>query len=332
MNRQKKLSLAPRNCHSNTRMQLVVSLNPAVDVEWRVESVRWEEKNQIETERRWPGGKGINVARWLAHLGGDPRLVIPLGGTNGEEMAAGLRQLNIPFSPIPLRDSSRANVVVTTTAGKQLRFNPLGPKLSASEWRSVLSTTEHELRRAKMLILSGALPRGVPTNAYAQLLKLAKEAGVKSILDCDGPALNTGIKARPFLVKPNEFELAQWLGNVLSSESSVLRAARALSQASSGWVLLSRGPKGALLVGEEKIIMCRAPAVQVRNTIGAGDALLAAAALEIEKDSAPDEWLRSGVAAGTAATECSAGALPRTSRITKLAKIIQDQLLSAANR
>lgn len=299
-------------------MQLVVSLNPAVDVEWRVETVRWEEKNQVLTERRWPGGKGINVARWLAHLGGDPRLVIPLGGTNGEEMAAGLRQLDIPFSPIPLRESSRANVVVTTGAGKQLRFNPLGPKLSSSEWGNVLSTTQRELRRAKMLIVSGALPRGVPTNAYAQLLKLANEAGVKSILDCDGPALNAGIKARPFLVKPNEFELAQWFGKPLRSEASVVRAAQTLSIATGGWVLVSRGPKGALLTGQGATLVCRALAVRVRNTIGAGDALVAAAARQIERESPPEEWLVHGVAAGTAATQFPAGHLPSAHQIRQL--------------
>jgi 1-phosphofructokinase family hexose kinase len=313
-------------------MQLIVSLNPAVDVEWRVESVRWEEKNQVLTERRWPGGKGINVARWLAHLGGDPRLVIPLGGVNGAEMATGLRQLDIAFSPIPLRESSRANVVVTTAAGRQLRFNPLGPRLSSFEWGKVLATTQRELRRARMLIISGALPRRVPTNAYAQLLKLANEAGVKSILDCDGPALNAGIKARPFLVKPNEFELAQWYGKPLRSEVSVVHAAHALSRTTSGWVLVSRGAKGALLVGKSQVLVCRAPAARVQNTIGAGDALVAAAALQIEKESPPEEWLIRGIAAGTAATECSAGALPTTSRIATLARVVRAQLLSAAKR
>src|SRR6185503_13716336 len=110
-------------------MQLVVSLNPAVDVEWRVASVRWEEKNQVLAERRWPGGKGINVARWLAHLGGSPRLIVPMGGPNGDEMKMGLREQGLAVSMIRLRDTSRANVVVTTAPGQQLRFNPLGPKL-----------------------------------------------------------------------------------------------------------------------------------------------------------------------------------------------------------
>jgi 1-phosphofructokinase family hexose kinase len=313
-------------------MQLVVSLNPAVDVEWRVDTVRWEEKNQVLTERRWPGGKGINVARWLRHLGGHPQLLIPLGGANGKEMADGLRQLRIPFSPIPLREPSRANVVVTTADGKQLRFNPLGPKLSSSEWRSILATTQRELRRAKLLILSGALPRGVPADAYAQLMKLANNAGVKSILDCDGAALKAGVKQRPFLVKPNEFELAQWCAKPLRSDSAVVGAAHALSNATTGWVLVSRGPKGALLAGHDQTFICRAPAVHVRNTIGAGDALVAAAALEIQTQFPPQHWLIKGVAAGTAATECNAGSLPKASRILSLSKAIHAQLLSAANR
>jgi 1-phosphofructokinase family hexose kinase len=331
MKHQKKLSFRARNCHP-TAMQLVVSLNPAVDVEWRVESVRWEEKNQVLSERRWPGGKGINVARFIDFLGGDPRLLLPLGGANGEEMARGLRDLRLRFRRITLREPSRANVVVTTAGGGQLRFNPLGPRMSLSEWREVLATAKQELNRADLLILSGALPRGVARTAYAELIKLAHDAGVKSILDCDGPSLKAGIKGRPFLVKPNEFELAQWYRKPLRSAASVARAARALSDATGGWVLVSRGPKGALLVGSGKNLMCRAPSVRVLNTIGAGDALVAAAALAIGRGAPVEDWLTQGVAAGTAVTECQAGESPGRRRIDELARELRAQLPRAANK
>jgi 1-phosphofructokinase family hexose kinase len=297
-------------------MQLVVSLNPAVDVEWRVETVRWEEKNQVLMERRWPGGKGINVARWLARLGGKPHLLIPLGGRNGDELKTGLREQGLKISTITLRESSRANVVVTTAAGKQLRFNPLGPKLSSREWSEVLATATKHLHRANLMILSGALPRGVPATAYAQLLRIATRRGAKAILDCDGAALRAGISAKPFLTKPNEFELEQWWRKRLRTDAAVTRAARALADATEGWVLVSRGPKGALLAGHGTVLACRAPAVRVRNTIGAGDALVAAVAAHIDK--AAEEWLRWGVATGTAATECTAGELALLSRIRKL--------------
>jgi 1-phosphofructokinase family hexose kinase len=300
-------------------MELVISLNPAVDVEWRVETVRWEEKNQVLSERRWPGGKGINVARWLARLGGRPRLVIPLGGANGEEIANGLSREGISCSQIHLREPTRANVVVTTKAGKQLRFNPLGPAVSPSEWRGVFDTVAKEVSAANLMIISGALPRGVPINAYAQLLRLANDSGVRSIVDCDGEALKAAVTQKPFLVKPNEFEVEQWLGKPIRSQTALVRAARNLSEVTSGWVLVSRGPRGALLVGHGgETLVNPAPGVQVRNTIGAGDALVAAAALEIEKQSSPADWLRRGVAAGSAATECEAGKLPSLSRIRAL--------------
>ena len=297
-------------------MQLVVSLNPAVDVEWCVETVRWEEKNQVLRERRWPGGKGINVARWLDHLNGKPHLLIPLGGRNGDELKAGLTELGLGISRITLREASRANVVVTTAAGKQLRFNPLGPKLSRREWSEVVARSEKLLDQVSLMILSGALPRGVSTTAYAQLLRIANRQGVKTILDCDGVALRAGITAKPFLTKPNEFELEQWWHKPLRTEAAVIRAARALANATQGWVLVSRGPKGGLLAGHETVLACRPPAVRARNTIGAGDALVAAVAAHIEE--APEEWLRWGVATGTAATECAAGELASLSRIKKL--------------
>ena len=128
--------------------------------------------------------------------------------------------------------------------------------------------------------------------------------------------MRAGIAAKPFLTKPNEFELEQWSRKPLRTESAVVRAARALADATQGWVLVSRGPKGALLAGHGISLACRAPVVRVRNTIGAGDALVAAVAAHIDK--APEEWLRWGVATGTAATECTAGELATLSRIKKL--------------
>jgi 6-phosphofructokinase 2 len=306
-------------------MELVVSLNPAVDVEWRVETVRWEEKNQVLEERRWPGGKGINVARWLKYLGGTPRLLIPLGGLNGREIMTGLREMGVRFSRVSLRENTRANVVVTTAAGKQLRFNPLGPTLSAAAWQNVLDLTRSWISQAELLILSGALPRGVPVAAYSRLINMANKTGVRSILDCDGAALRAGIKQRPFLVKPNRFEIEQWAGKSLKSTAALVGAAQALSRETAGWVLVSLGEAGGLLVskafGHQWI--CRPPKVKVRNTIGAGDALVAAAAMQLRKNAEPRDWLRWGVAAGTAAAECAAGELANGKRIKELYQQIE---------
>ena len=125
-----------------------------------------------------------------------------------------------------------------------------------------------------------------------------------------------GIKARPFLTKPNEFELEQWWRKPLRTLAAVIRAARSLAESTGGWVLVSRGPRGALLAGRGKVFGCRAPDVRVRNTIGAGDALVAAAAARL--NDAPEDWLRWAVATGSAATEQSAGELAPLRRIKAL--------------
>jgi fructose-1-phosphate kinase PfkB-like protein len=103
---------------------LVLALNPSIDAEWRVDDVLWEEKNNVRSERRWAGGKGINVARWLKHLGGQPLLLVPLGGKTGDELAGYLRGEKIPSRIVRLREPTRVNVIITTDAGRQMRFNP----------------------------------------------------------------------------------------------------------------------------------------------------------------------------------------------------------------
>ena len=317
---------APHLLSSFLMHVLVLALNPSVDAEWRVDQVRREEKNVIQAESRWAGGKGINVARWLQFLTSQmsagrapvstpasaPRLLLPLGGAPGDELALGLRAEKLAFTSVPLRAPSRVNVIVTTARDGQLRFNQPGPELSHGEWRAVQRQAKKLLANTSCLVLSGSLPRGVPSGAYAQLIHSARRAGVKSVLDCDGEALRAAVAARPFLVKPNEHELAEWAGRELKSESALIRAGRALSTASRGWILISRGAEGALLINQSDGTVCsaRPPRVKPLTTVGAGDALLAAAVRQMDRGAPPIEWLRHGVAVGAAATQCRAGRLP----------------------
>lgn len=291
---------------------LVLALNPSIDTEWRVADVLWEEKNNVQSERQWAGGKGINVARWLKYLGGKPQLLLPLGGQSGDELAGYLRREKISAHIVPLREATRVNVIVTTDAGRQMRFNPLGPKLAPAEWRHFLRVFQSGLKQANLLVLSGSLPRGLSADVYAKLIRLAHRAGVKVLLDCDGAPFKAAVSARPFLVKPNEHELAQWCGRRLNSEAQIVAAARGLSEQTRGWVLVSRGGDQSLLVNVAANFQRFAAPRQVkpRNTVGAGDALLAALARQIQLGTPPETWLRHGLAVGTQATQLRAGDLP----------------------
>ena len=304
---------------------LIVALNPSVDVEWRVPSVRWGEKNEIQSERRWPGGKGVNVARWLKHLGLQPRLLLPLGGPHGDEIAAGLRAERLTTVALPIRGHSRANVIVTSPPEGQLRFNPPGPELSGAEWKQLQALLVRELHRASLLILSGSLPRGLEPDAYGELIRLATRANVRCLLDCDGAALTKAVPAGPFIAKPNHHELARWHGRPLNGRQHIENAAFKLSAKTRGWVLVSTGAEGGILVraSSNTKISVRPPEVVAHNTVGAGDAQVAAIAQQIVSNRKPVEWIRAGVATGTAAATCPAGMLPSRQVIRRLSQAVQ---------
>lgn len=296
---------------------LVVSLNPAIDVEWRVIEVLPEEKNELLSERRWPGGKGVNVARWLTWLKTPGRLFLPLGGEAGRELAAGLKREGIEFAVFPSRESTRVNVVVTPNPGNgpQYRFNPTWPRLTvreASGLRCQVLALVSNGAVSDPVVLSGTLAFGAPPDTYARLVRAVRRAGRPAVLDCDRQPFALAVKEGPWLVKPNEFELAQWAGKRLRTERAEYRAARALADATGGWVLMSRGSKGAWLInGNDPRVDWSAatPQVTPRNRVGAGDAMLAGA-IAASGDEDPCEWLRTAVATGTTATQVPPGELP----------------------
>lgn len=291
---------------------IIISLNPAVDVEWRLPSVVPEEKNELTSETRWPGGKGINVARWLAWLGRPQRLFLPLGGSTGRELAAGLKAEKLRFSAFPLSQPNRANVVVTPGIGPQFRFNATWPRLGSTEARRLRDEAGSWVRRSDPIVISGTLAFGAPVSTYAHLVKLARQAGRRVFLDCDREPFARAAQEQPFLVKPNEYELGQWAGRTLSKQSEVVTAAEELSEVTRGWVLVSRGEAGAILVNtRERVgLQARIPAVTVRNTVGAGDALLAGTIAAVLAGKPVADWLADGVSIGTAATQVAPGRLP----------------------
>ncbi len=299
---------------------LVISLNPAVDCEWRVKAVLPEEKNEILEEVRWPGGKGINVARWLTWLVEPNRLFLPLGGDTGRELAQGLRAEGLTFSRFPLKEPNRVNVVVTQESGPQFRFNQTRPQLDRATSRRLVARAAELAGRGDPVVISGTLAFGAPAESYAQIAATARRARRRVFLDCDREPFNRALQESPFLVKPNEFELAQWAGRKLSSLEAVARAAAELSRVTGGYVLVSRAGSGALLVSEKAGIQLSAgvPAVNVRNTVGAGDAMLAGAIAASNRSDQPAKWLRWAIATGCAATEVPPGKLPTRRRWQQL--------------
>lgn len=306
----------------------VFSLNPAIDAEWRVDDMLWEEKNMVHSQRRWAGGKGPNVARWLRFFGARAELLIPLGGAAGRELVVHLRADRLRFHTVPLHEETRVNVVITNREGRQMRFNQPGASVRPTDWRAIMAYAQATARKGS-IILSGSLPPGAPVNGYAQIIRSARRAGARVFLDCDGPTLKAAVTARPFLVKPNRHELAGWVGRILASLEDVRAAAADMSRSTHGWVLVSLSEDGALLVNAREQFAARSwtSVTKLLNTLGAGDATLSGAASAAMSGAPPLDWLRAAVAAGTAATQVAPGQMPTPRTYKAILHRIRTELL-----
>jgi len=174
-------------------------------------------------------------------------------------------------------------------------------------------------------VISGSMPPGAPVDLYARWTRMAQAHGVQVLADCDGAVFASAVKARPLLVKPNAHELAQWIGKPLKGISELRTAAMTLARVTGGWVAVSRGPEAAWLLRAEnnEFYQATPPVMEILTTNGAGDAMLAGMASQILRAAQPAEWLRHGVAAGVAATQCPAGTTPTSAVFDSCLKKVQ---------
>ena len=286
-------------------MIVVVSLNPALDITHEVSSPDWKGVNRPHAVHVRPGGKGVNVARTLAALGAEVTLLGLAGGPSGEELSWLLAGSGMSVGLTPIRARTRRTfAVVDTGSGEAALFNEPGPPVSDGEYGEFVAAYQEAAAGAAVVVLSGSLPVGVPSSAYAELIAAARPLSVPVILDSSGAALALGAAARPALVKPNVAELAEVTGRCppLADMKEVAKAGRELGPA----VAVSLGPDGVLAVTEEGGWLARPGEVVRGNPTGAGDALVAGLADGFARGLGWPERLRHGVALGAASVAAPA--------------------------
>jgi 1-phosphofructokinase family hexose kinase len=225
-----------------------------------------------------------------------------VGGATGLMLERGLAGLDIPTDLVRIAGETRTNVVVTDVrAGQHIKVNEAGPTVEPQELRALVDRVRERARTGDIWILSGSLPPGVPPDTYGQLVSLVQAAGAKAYLDTSGEPLRLGCEARPFLVKPNVIEGEELTGQAINSEDDALRAAESVLERGVNTVALSLGAGGLLLASGQGAVLAIPPQVEVRNTVGAGDALMAGVTWALEQERSLRDVARWGVAAGTAA-------------------------------
>ncbi|MFJ8858667.1 1-phosphofructokinase family hexose kinase [Streptomyces sp. NPDC102451] len=254
-------------------MILTVTLNTALDLTYAVPALVPHASHRVHEVTERPGGKGINVARVLAALGHSTVITGFAGGPTG----AVLRELlgALPHRPtdalVPVAGNTRRTLaVVDRTSGDTTQLNEPGPHIGAGEWAAFLGTFGELLPGAEAVALCGSLPPGIHVGAYAELVRLARAAGVPVLLDTGGEPLRRGIAARPDLIKPNADELAQ-----LTGAREPLRATRDARRRGAHSVVASLGPDGLLAVTPDGVWRAAPPSAVRGNPTGAGDSAVA---------------------------------------------------------
>ena len=248
--------------------------NPSFDRTLSVGRIERGGVARASTVRVECAGKGVNVARALNVNGHAARAVFPGNSRDAAAFTASLAEDGAEARPVPTRGAIRTNVTLTEPDGTTTKINEPGPDLSASESESLLDAAVAASVDSDWLVASGSLPPGAPPDCYARLAAMLPDAAERLSVDTSGKALAALVGTACALVKPNLAELAGVTHGGLRTVGDVIDAAQTLRRRGWDTVLVSLGRGGALLVADE---VCHgvAPTEHVRNTVGAGDALLA---------------------------------------------------------
>ncbi|ESQ98494.1 MULTISPECIES: 1-phosphofructokinase [Stutzerimonas stutzeri subgroup] len=254
---------------------LTVTLNPALDLTVQLPALRLGQVNRSESLQVHAAGKGLNVAQVLADLGHQLTVTGFLGEGNPQafEQLFAARGFADEFVRVP--GDTRSNIKLAEADGQVTDINGPGLTVSEAHCTELLTRLQRLAPAHDLVVVAGSLPRGIDSQWFVQLLQTLKSLGVRVALDTSGAALRDGLAATPWLIKPNEEELAEARGVDLTGSSALLAEARRLQTEGIEHVVVSQGADGVSWFSSGAALHANPPRVRVVSTVGAGDSLLA---------------------------------------------------------
>ena len=251
-----------------------VTFNPAVDYVVHTARLVHGCVNRSAYEEMYFGGKGLNVSAVLAELGVSSRALGFIAGFTGDAIEKGVREMGVDTDFIRLPEgNSRINVKIKADA--ETEINGQGPRISPADLDELFDKI-HKIRSGDTLVLAGSIPSSLPSDIYERIMKSLPDRGVRTIVDASGELLLNVLKYRPYLIKPNHVELGEIFRTELRNENEIIRHASLLREMGARNVLVSMAENGAILLDENGgIHKCSACRGKVRNSVGAGDSMLA---------------------------------------------------------
>ena len=280
-------------------MILTVTLNPSVDIRYNLEHFELDAVNRVNNVSRTAGGKGLNVSRVLVQLGEEVAATGFLGGSLGEFIRAQIKELSIQDRFVASRGNTR-NCIAVIHEGQQTEILESGPEIDLTEAQEFLDQFKNFSKEAEIITVSGSLPRGLKTDFYGEILEVAHATGSKILLDSSGEALKRalGCAHKPYLIKPNQEELAGLVNQDIRTEQDVMDALRDPMLQDIPWIVVTLGGQGALVRSGETVYRVCIPKVEVKNPVGSGDSVVAGFASAFSRKLSNMDTIKHGVAMG----------------------------------
>lgn len=279
-------------------MIYTVTFNPAIDYVVRTGEMKVGVVNRTESEEIYFGGKGLNVSIILNELGIKSEALGFVAGFTGEAIENGMAKDGIKTDFIHLDNGfSRINVKIRSSF--ETEINGQGPEISEENIEELFKKL-NKIQDGDTIVLAGSIPASLPSDIYERILEYLKNKKIRAIVDATGDLLMNVLKYKPFLIKPNNFELEEIFGVELKTAEDVSEYALKLKEMGAVNVLVSMAGDGAILADENgKIHACGVCSGTVKNSVGAGDSMVAGFIAGCEKKSY-EYALKLGTAAGGA--------------------------------
>lgn len=262
-----------------------VTLNPAIDVILEVSNLKINHYNKVLVAHTTSGGKGINVSKAVRGCGKETIAIGFLGGGRGRMIEEELRGLGITTNFWHIEEKTRSNTIISDKeTGQHTLLSETGPKITDYDLEMLKSIFYRVMSQCTVVTLSGSLPRGVPVNIYGDLISIAKEREVKTILNTSGEQFIKGLEKRPFLAKPDLRESNRVFGIKIDKEKDAIKAAKEVVQRGAEIGVVSLQNEKDVIATQDEIWFAESTYHKIVNIIGAGDALVAGFAVALSEE------------------------------------------------
>ena len=282
-------------------MITTITLNVSVDKAYHIkETVESGKVIRVATCNMTAGGKGLNVSRVIKMCGEDILATGFVGGHTGALVEELLKKDEIKSEFVHTKGENRNCINILDPNNISTEFLEPGALVSEDEKNLFIKEFDEILDKTNVVTISGSAQQGLDKDIYKGLIEMAKKKGKKVILDTSGDLLKEGIKACPTMIKPNSEEMESLLGISINNRDEIIESAVKLYKGGIEVVVVSLGGEGALLVSEDDIYQGKPPKIEVVNTVGCGDSMVAAFAVGFERGYSLVESLKYAVSVSAA--------------------------------